>query len=95
MIHSLKARWRLMRRRFKKRLRPAIALSLIFAGIATTLDWIGFLGGPLGSYHRTRIEQPHSLSEIWWHFFAFAGFCFALGMLWPFRWTPSAGSMEP
>ncbi len=70
-----------MHRRFRKRLKSAIGLGILIGAVFTAIDWMGYGG----SFDSTAIPTPHSLGEIWWHFFVWAGLIFASMMLWPFR----------
>jgi hypothetical protein len=83
--HSLTARYSRMRWRFRRRLRVVMPIAVTCGVLMTVLDWMGCV-----PWWR-RAPIPRHLSEVWWHFFFFAGFFFVSFMLWPFLVTTSAG----
>jgi hypothetical protein len=67
MKDSLLARWRLMRRRFRRRFAAGLFVSLLVGGLFCVMELLGVVGLiPTGHLHE------RSLSEVWWHSFVFA-----------------------
>lgn len=76
----LRARFRLMRRRARRRFGWAVVFSIVSAATATLMDWAGVptgLGPPP--------PFPQHLSELWWHLPLYAAIGFVVVLLWPWR----------
>ena len=71
MKDSLLARWRLMRRRFRRRFAAGLFVSLLLGGLFCVMELLGVVGLiPTGHLHE------RSLSEVWWDSFVFAALFF-------------------
>jgi hypothetical protein len=82
MKHTLSARWRLMRRRFRRRLGLAILMAVIFGPFCTLMEVGGYIGY---AFRTTGRPTPHELADVWWHCFTYGAFIFLFIILWPMR----------
>ncbi len=90
MKHGPTTRWRLQRRRMRRRLKPAIGLSILLGTVFALTEWTGY--GV--RFRQTGIPNPQPFGEFWRHLFVFGAFVFVSLMLWPFRWWSTSGSLD-